>query len=174
MTASVILAELDAVLRRVPTLPERLADLLMAPRVLLHGQGRAGLALQALAMRLGQMGRDAHWLHDIAPPPLRPGDLFLANASTGDLPTSVALLHRARQLGARTAVLTGVQQGPALDEADTVLHLPAQIRTGCSKLPLGGQYEAALWIIGDLAISILLQRLSPQPETLANGHVNLG
>lgn len=174
MMASVILAELDTVLRSVPTLPERLANLLMAPRVLLHGQGRAGLALQALAMRLGQMGRDAHWLHDTAPPPLRAGDLFLANASAGDLPTSVALLRRARQLGANTAVLTGVQHGPALDEADTVLHLPAQVGIGCSKLPLGGQYEAALWIIGDLAISILLDRLREKPEILANGHINLG
>ena len=174
MTASGIVAELDAVLRGVPSLPERLADLLLAPRVLMHGQGRAGLALQALAMRLGQMGRDAHWLHDVAPPPLRPGDLFLANASSGDLPTAVALLHRARQVGARTAVLTGVKEGPALDAADTVLHLPAQVRTGRSELPLGGQYEAALWIIGDLAVSILLQRLVLPPEILADGHVNLG
>ncbi len=173
MTPSGILAELATVLEAASNLPETLAGLLLAPRVLIHGQGRAGLALQALAMRLGQMGRDAHWLGDIAPPPLRPGDLFLANASSGDLPTSVALLQRASQLGAHTAVLTAAAKGPALDAADTVLRIPAATRTG-SVLPLGGQYEAALWLLGDLAVHILMGRLGVTSSDLAARHVNLG
>jgi 6-phospho-3-hexuloisomerase len=169
-----ILAELRQVLAAAADLPEQLAEVLSAPRVLIHGQGRAGLVLQGLAMRLGQMGRDAHWLGDTAPRPLRPGDAFLANASAGDLPTSVALLARARALGARTAVLTAAAAGPALDVAETVLRLPAQTRAGESVLPLGGQYELALWVVCDLAVGILLARLGIPPQRLADGHVNLG
>lgn len=174
MSPAGIAAELQAVLDAAPDLPDRLAALLLAPRVILHGHGRAGLALRGLAMRLGQLGRDAHWLGDTAPPPLRPGDLFLANASTGELPTSVALLARARALGAHTAVLTAAQSGPALDHADTVLHLPAQTWEGRSCLPLGGQYELALWCLGDLAIGRLMSQLGIDPGRLAQGHVNLG
>lgn len=174
MNPAGIAAELRTVLDAAPDLPDRLAELLLAPRVLLYGQGRAGLALRGLAMRLGQLGRDAHWLADTAPAPLRPGDLFLANASTGDLPTSVALLARARSLGAHTAVLTAAPSGPALDHADTVLHLPAQTCEGESCLPLGGQYELALWCLGDLAADRLMRRLGIGPDRLAQGHVNLG
>ena len=173
MTPAGILAELATVLHDASTTPERLADLLLAPRVLIHGQGRAGLAMQALAMRLGQMGRDAHWLGDTAPPPLRPGDLLLVNASSGDLPTSVALLRRGQEIGARTALLTAAHDGPAFRYADTVLHIPAATLQG-STLPLGGQYELVLWLLGDLAVDIMMDRLGLTPADLAAGHVNLG
>jgi D-arabinose 5-phosphate isomerase GutQ len=173
-TAKAVLAEIDAIFEAAPDLPERLATLLMAPRVLLYGQGRTGLCLRALTMRLAQMGRDAHWLADTAPAPLRPGDLFLANAARGDLPSAVATLAKARSLGAHTAVITAAKEGPALAHADEVLHLPAQTWDGASVLPLGGQYEMALWLLGDLAIDILMARLAVSPERLAAGHVNVG
>lgn len=174
MTPAGIAAELQTVLDAAPDLPDRLAELLLAPRVILHGQGRAGLALRGLAMRLGQLGRDVHWLADTAPAPLRRGDLFLANASTGDLPTSVALLARARTLGAHTAVLTAAQSGPALDHADTTLYLPAQTWEGESCLPLGSQYELALWCLGELTVDRMMRRLGIGPGRLVQGHVNLG
>jgi 6-phospho-3-hexuloisomerase len=173
-TSQALLAEIGAVFDAAPDLPARLATLLMAPRVLLYGQGRTGLCLRALTMRLAQMGRDAHWLTDTAPAPLRPGDVFLANAARGDLPSATAMLVKARSLGARTAVITAATEGPALDHADEILHLPAQTWDGDSLLPLGGQYEMALWLLGDLAIDILMARLDVSAERLAAGHVNVG
>lgn len=174
MTPDGVLDEVRAVFAAAPELPARLADLLMAPRVLLYGQGRTGLCMRALTMRLAQLGRDAHWLADTAPAPLRPGDLFLANAARGDLPSAVALLARARALGVRTAVITAAESGPALEQADEVLLLPAQTWSGPSALPLGGQYELALWLLGDLAIDIMMQRLGLTADRLATRHVNLG
>ena len=178
MNPATALAEIADVLAGSPDLPQRLADLLDAPRVLVYGSGRTGLALRALTMRLAQMGRDAHFLLDTAPPPLRPGDLFLVNASRGDLASAVALLHRARAVGATTAVITAVTEGPALDAADTVLHLPAEtwstLAPGQSVLALGGQYELALWLLGDLAVQLLMAKHGISPERLAAGHVNLG
>jgi 6-phospho-3-hexuloisomerase len=175
MTPAGVLDDVRRVLEAAADLPERLADLLEAPRVLIYGQGRTGLALRALAMRLGQMGRDAHFLLDTAPPPLRPGDLFLVNASRGDLASAVALLKRARELGVRTALITAAQEGPALNEADVTLLLPAETwSTDGATLPLGGQYELALWVLGDLAVEILMRRHGVSLERLAAGHVNLG
>ena len=174
MTPDGVLDEVRAVLSAAPGLPARLAELLMAPRVLIYGQGRTGLCMRALTMRLAQLGRDAHWLADTAPAPLRPGDLFLANAARGDLPSAVALLARARALGVRTAVITAAETGPALDHADEVLRLPGQTWAGRSALPLGGQYELALWLLGDLAIDIVMTRLGLAADQLAAGHVNLG
>jgi 6-phospho-3-hexuloisomerase len=174
MTPDTILTELSGVFAEAPDLAARLADLLEAPRVLVYGQGRTGLALRALTMRLAQMGRDAHFLLDTAPAPLRPGDLFLVNAARGDLASATALLARARLLGATTAVITAAHEGPALDHADTVLRIPAQTWEGASVLPLGGQYELALWMLGDLAVDLLMQRLGVDAEQLAAGHVNLG
>lgn len=174
MTPDAILRELGTVFAQVPDLAGRLADELMAPRTLVYGGGRTGLALRALTMRLAQMGRDAHFLLDTAPPPLRPGDLFLANAARGDLASATALLARARSVGARAVVITAADHGPALDQADLVLRLPAQTWDGASVLPLGGQYELALWMLGDLAVDVLMRRLGVDAARLAAGHVNLG
>jgi len=174
MTPDGVLYELRAVFAAIPELPTRLANLLEAPRVLIYGQGRTGLALRALTMRLAQMGRDAHFLLDTAPAPLRPGDLFLVNAARGDLASATALLARARTLGVRTAVITAAETGPALDHADDILRIPAQTWDGGSALPLGGQYELALWLLGDLAVDILMRRHAVSAERLAAGHVNLG
>ena len=174
MNPNAVLDELRTVFAAAPELPQRLADLLLAPRVLLYGQGRTGLALRALTMRLAQLGRDAHFLLDTAPAPLRAGDLFLVNAARGDLASAVALLARARTLGATTAVITGVDSGPALDHADDILRIPAQTWEGASALPLGGQYELALWLLGDLAVDLLMRRLRLTADLLAAGHVNLG
>ena len=170
MTPNGVLDEVRSVFAAASELPARLAALLLAPRILLYGQGRTGLCMRALTMRLAQLGRDAHWLADTAPPPLRPGDLFLANAARGDLPSAVALLARARALGVRTAVITAAETGPALEWADEVLRLPGQTWTGLSSLPLGGQ----LWLLGDLAVDILMSRLGLGADRLAAGHVNLG
>lgn len=174
MNPNGVLDELRTVFAAAPDLPQRLADLLLAPRALLYGQGRTGLALRALTMRLAQLGRDAHFLLDTAPAPLRPGDLFLVNAARGDLASAVALLARARDLGATTAVITGVATGPALDHADAILRIPAQTWDGASALPLGGQYKLALWLLGDLAVDLLMRRLGIAADRLAAGHVNLG
>ncbi|UFN49441.1 6-phospho-3-hexuloisomerase [Roseomonas sp. OT10] len=175
------LDELHGVFARLPagTLDAAVEAVEAAPRLLLWGAGRAGLALQALAMRLHQSGRDAHWLGDVTVPPLRPGDLLLVNASRGDLPRAVALLRQAGPLGVQRAVLTAAAAGPALDAADLVLRLPAQAWEGDgapvpSTLPMGGQYELALWLFGDLLIRRLAARAGQEMSGLAARHANLG
>jgi hypothetical protein len=69
---------------------------------------------------------------------------------------------RASLLGVTTEVVTAGHEGPA------------QTSEGTSVLPLGGQYELALWMLGDLAVDLLMQRLGVDAEQLAAGHVNLG
>lgn len=171
-----ILAEQAEVFARLPaaTLDAAVDAIATAPRVLLWGQGRAGYALMALAMRLFHLGRDAHWVGGIATPPLRAGDLLLANASRGDLPSTTAFLRHARRLGARSAVITGVEAGAALEAADLVLHLPAQSWEGASRLPMGGQYELALWLLGELIVERLMQRDRLDAAGLATRHGMIG
>jgi 6-phospho-3-hexuloisomerase len=167
-----ILAEQAAVFARIApeTLEAAVSAIAAAPRVLLWAQGRTGYALMALAMRLFHLGRDAHWVAGITTPPLRAGDLLIANASRGDLPSTTAFLKHARALGARSVVLTGVEAGAALDAADIVLRIPAQTWEGASVLPMGGQYEIALWLFGELIVQRLMERDGMDAAALAARH----
>ncbi|MGG5819949.1 hypothetical protein [Falsiroseomonas sp. HW251] len=171
-----ILAEQAALFAGIPaeTLEAAVEAIAAAPRVLVWGNGRTGYALMGLAMRLFHLGRDAHWVGGITTPPLRAGDLLLANAARGDLPSTVAFLRHARSLGARCAVLTAAERGAALDAADLVLRLPAQTWDGGSVLPLGGQYELALWLFGDLVVQRLMERDGIPAGDLAARHGTIG
>lgn len=174
--AAPILAEQAALFAQVPAaaLEAAVEAIAAAPRILVWGHGRTGFALMGLTMRLAHLGRDAHWLGGITTPPLRQGDLLLANAARGDLPSTVAFLRHARGFGVRTAVLTAAEAGPALDAADLVLRLPGQTWEGDSALPLGGQYELALWIFGDLIVQRLMQRDGVSAAELAARHGTIG
>jgi 6-phospho-3-hexuloisomerase len=167
-----ILAEQAAVFARLPsaTLDAAVAAIEAAPRVLLWGQGRTGYALMGLAMRLFHLGRDAHWVGGATTPPLRAGDLLVVNAARGDLPSGTAFLRHARALGARGAVITAADSGPALEAADLVLRIPAQTWEGSSILPMGGQYEIALWLFSDLVVQRLMERGGVDAAALAARH----
>lgn len=171
-----LLAEQAEVFARLPaaTLEAAVAAIARAPRVLLWGQGRAGFALMALAMRLVHLGRDAHWLGGLATPPLRAGDLLVVNASRGDLPSSTAFLRHARGLGARGAVITAAGTGAALAAADEVWRLPAQSWEGASLLPMGGQYELALWLFGELVVQRLMEEGGITAAAMAARHATIG
>ncbi len=171
-----ILAEQAEVFARLPaaTLDAAVEAIAAAPRVLLWGQGRTGYALMALTMRLFHLGRDAHWVGGLTTPPLRVGDLLVVNAARGDLPSATAFLRHARMLGARSAVLTAAESGAALDAADQVWRIPAQTWEGASRLPMGGQYEIALWLFGELVVERLMEREGITPAGLMARHGTIG
>ena len=77
-----------------------------ARRVFLAGVGRNGLVLQAFAMRLMHLGVDAHFVGQLSAPPIGAGDLMIAAASIGSLPSLAALIATARRNGARALVIS--------------------------------------------------------------------
>jgi 6-phospho-3-hexuloisomerase len=171
-----ILAEQASVFARIPpeTLDSAVSAIAAAPRVLVWGAGRTGFALMGLAMRLGHLGLDAHWLPGVTTPPLRPGDLLVTNASRGDLPSATAFLRQARTLGATGAIFTAAESGAALEAAQLVWRIPAQAWEGDSVLPMGGQYEIALWLFCDLVVARLMAWAGRSAADLAARHATVG
>ncbi len=77
-----------------------------AKRIVVFGLGREGLQMRGFAMRLFHMGRDVAVWGDMTTPAVGMGDLFIASAGPGDLPTAQTLVEIARKAGARTALVT--------------------------------------------------------------------
>ncbi len=179
--AKPLLAEADEVLARMPeselgALVEAIAQ---ARRVLLYGQGRTGLVMQALAMRLYHLGLEAHVVGAMTAPPVATGDLFLVNAATGDLPTGLALMRTARGAGARVALVTARPESAAGGLADLVLRLPAQTLandldpTTRSAMPMGSQYELVLFLVCELLVLDLSRALGTDFAAMRGRHANL-
>lgn len=178
--ADAALAELAAALRGVdPAATERAAAAIAgARRVVLAGCGREGLMMRALAQRLFHLGLDVGVQGDVTCPPVGPGDLFFASSGPGRLATMAALMGVARGAGARVLLLTAEPEGPDAALADDLLVIPAQTMArdsgpAVSVLPMGSLFEGAMFLLFELMLLDLRDRLVVSPEAMRARHTNL-
>ena len=150
-----------------------------AGRILIHGAGREGLMMRALAMRLYHLGLNAHVVGEMDAPPVGPGDLLLVASGPGSLPTILALVQMARQAGARTACITAQPTGPVPAACDLAVTIPAQTMAdddsprATSVLPMGSVFEGALFLMSEAMILALRDRLGLAPDAMRARHTNL-
>jgi len=87
-------------------------------------------------------------------------------------------LHVARRDGARTLVVTAQPSGPCPAAADLVLAVPAQTMAddrgaSTSVLPMGSLYEGALYVLFEIMIVKLRERLGVSAGAMRANHTNL-
>ena len=177
------LRALDDLAGVVGALPTDAADALIdalatSKRIAIYGAGREGLQMRGFAMRLFHMGRDVAVWGDMTTPALGAGDLFIASAGPGDLPTAKTLVEIARRGGARTALVTAQPAGALAKHVDVVTFIPAQTMANdqsgrLSVLPMGSLFETAQMIVFELVILKLRPRFSETSETMRARHTNL-
>lgn len=150
-----------------------------ARRVVVFGGGREKLQIMGFAMRLFHMGLAVAVEGDMTTPPVGPGDLFLVTCGPGEISTALALMGVARAAGAKILLITAQPQGRAAALADFILHLPAQTMADdqgakrSSVLPMGSLYEGALFVLFEVMVLKLIERLRIGPEAMRANHTNL-
>jgi 6-phospho-3-hexuloisomerase len=150
-----------------------------ARRVVVFGGGREKLQIMGFAMRLYHMGLAVAVEGDMTTPPVGQGDLFLVTCGPGEISTALALMGVARQAGATVLLITAQPGGRAAALADCVLHLPAQTMADDrgparrSVLPMGSLYEGALFVLFEVMVLKLIERLQIVPEAMRANHTNL-
>ena len=164
-------------------MPENALDglidaIVVAKRIVVFGLGREGLQMRGFAMRLFHMGRDVAVWGDMTTPALGVGDLFIASAGPGDLPTAHTLVEIARKGGARTALVTAQPAGGLAKRVDIITIIPAQTMANdkggkLSVLPMGSLFETAQMIALELVILKLRPRLNETSESMRARHTNL-
>jgi 6-phospho-3-hexuloisomerase len=115
---------------------------------------------------------------DMTTPHLGAGDLLIVSAGPGHFSTVEALMGVARRDGARTLVVTAQPDGACARAADLVLSIPAQTMaddTGAavSVLPMGSLYEGAQYILFEVMILMLRDKLGVSPQAMRANHTNL-
>jgi 6-phospho-3-hexuloisomerase len=149
-----------------------------AKRVALHGVGREGLMMRGFAMRLFHLGLDAHVVGDMTTPALGSGDLLIVSAGPGQFATISAFIEVARKAGARTACVTAQPDGATSKAADLVFHLPAQTMANdqggkLSILPMGSLFEGVQYVLFELLILRLREKLGRTADFMRANHTNL-
>ncbi len=154
------------------------AEVAAAKRIALYGVGREGLQIKGFAMRLFHLGLRVAMVGDMTTPPVGAGDLLIVSAGPGGFSTVDALMGVARGAGARTLLVTAQPRGSASQLADTVLAIPAQTMAddngpAVSVLPMGSLFEGAQYILFEIMILHLRDRLGVTPEAMRANHTNL-
>lgn len=147
-------------------------------RIALYGVGREGLMIKTLAMRLFHLGLDAHLVGDMTTPPLATGDLLIVSAGPGHFSTCRALIEVSRAAGAETLCVTAEPQGRTAQEADHLIHLPAQTMARdsgnkVSVLPMGSLYEGVMFLFFEILILDLQKQLGLSAQAMRANHTNL-
>ncbi len=174
------LQELSAVFDRID---ERAVDAAVevmgdAARIALYGVGREGLQIKGLAMRLFHLGLKASVVGDMTTPPVGKGDLLIVSAGPGSFSTVLGLMGEAKAAGAKTMVVTAQPNGEAAGRADYVLTIPAQTMADdrgarTSVLPMGSLFEGAQYVLFEVIVLKLKERLAISAETMRANHTNL-
>lgn len=175
------IAELGTVFDRIDDtkVDDAVEAIASAGTTVVFGGGRERLQIMGFAMRLYHMGVPVAVEGDMTTPPVGPGDLFLVTVGPGEISTAVALIEVARKAGAKVLVVTAQPEGRASKMADQILHLPAQTMADdqgparTSVLPMGSLYEGALFVLFEVMILKLRERLAVTPEAMRDRHTNL-
>ena len=155
-----------------------IAEIADAKTIALYGVGREGLQIKGLAMRLFHLGLKVAMVGDMTTPHLGRGDLLIVSAGPGYFSTVDGLMSVARKAGARTLLVTAQPDGACAKAADTVLAVPAQTMaddkgTSVSVLPMGSLFEGAQYILFEVMILMLRDRLGVTAEAMRANHTNL-
>lgn len=154
-------------------------------KVFVHGVGREGLMLKAFCMRLFHLGLSAHVVGDVTAPPISAGDLLVASAGPGAFSTVDAICRVSKSASARIVLITA-QPGSGSEAsllADAVAYLPGQTMAddeaegaGASaelRLPMGSVYEGAMFVLFEMVVVKLAEKLGRTPAELRSLHTNL-
>src|SRR5690606_8035889 len=106
------------------------AEIIKAKKVILIGVGREGLSTRAFTMRLMHLGIDSHWIWDETTPALGEGDLLIATSGCGEIGHIHYVVEKAKEHGARVALVTGDPYKKTAAIADLTLFLPAAVYLG--------------------------------------------
>ncbi len=175
------LGELGTVVRQIDrgAIEAACRQISTARKVVLYGCGREGLQLRGFAMRLFHLGLDVAMQGDMITPPVGAGDLLIVSDGPGRLATVAALVRVAREAGASVLLLTAEPEAEIARQADLVLTIPAQTMArdrgaaASSVLPMGSVYEGALFLLFEIMVLDLKQRLDVSPAALRARHTNL-
>lgn len=175
------LKELESVFSRLDDARvDEVVDVIAKARsTVVFGGGRERLQIMGFAMRLYHMGVPVAVEGDMTTPPVGPGDVFLVTVGPGEISTALALIGVAKEAGATVVVITAQPNGRAPRMADLVLHLPAQTMADdqgaarTSLLPMGSLYEGALFVLFEIMVLKLRERVSITPEAMRARHTNL-
>ncbi len=174
-----ITAELNATLALVPDAAVSAAiDLLRAaPRVFVAGEGRSGMVMRMLAVRLMHLDLPVFVAGETITPGVAAGDVLVACSGSGATAVTCLFAESAAKIGARVVALTARADSRLATCASLVVDIPAphkgNAREAGSRQYGASLFEQAALILCDAMVLELQQARGASHDELWRRHANL-
>ena len=153
--------------------------LLEADEIFCAGAGRSGFQVRGFAMRLMHMGRKSYVVGETCTPNITENGLLVICCGSGTTKSLVSHANKAKETGARIALITINPDSVIARLADAVITIPAvspksDVQGAVKSVqPMGSLFEQCEGIYLDIVIMILMERLGLDSDTMFGRHANL-
>ena len=179
--ASVVLNELHHTLSRIDIQKANefveLVD--QAQEVFCAGAGRSGFQVKGFAMRLMHMGISSYEVGETCTPNIRENGLLVICSGSGETKSVVNHANKAKEVGAKIALITINPESTIAKLADVVVEIsapsPKSAKQGDIKSiqPMGSLFEQSEGIFMDISIMMLMEKRNLDSDTMFGRHANM-
>lgn len=179
--ASVVLNELHHTLSRIDIQrANEFVELVdQAQEVFCAGAGRSGFQVKGFAMRLMHMGINSYVVGETCTPNIRENGLLVICSGSGETKSLVNHANKAKEVGAKIALITINPESTIARLADVVVEIsapsPKSAKQGDIKSiqPMGSLFEQSEGIFMDISIMMLMEKRNLDSDTMFGRHANM-
>ena len=176
-----VIKELEAALASIdPAATEQFAGLLLdADEIFCAGAGRSGFQIRGFAMRLMHMGLKSYMVGETCTPNITENGLLVICSGSGTTKSLVSHAAKAKEVGAKVALITINPESVIGKTADVVIKIPAvspksDVQGAVKSVqPMGSLFEQSEGIYMDIVIMMLMEKLGMDSDTMFGRHANL-
>lgn len=148
-----------------------------AQRIFVAGEGRSGLVIRMVAMRLMHLGSQVYVVGETITPAIKQDDLLIDCSGSGSTEHIWEIAQKAKEIGANVISVTTQINSPLAKIADLVIEIDAAAKQDRSnqhsKQFAGSLFEQSTLLLFDALFHILSHNLNKNAETLWERHTNL-
>lgn len=150
-----------------------------ADEVFCAGAGRSGFQVKGFAMRLMHMGIHSYVVGETCTPNISENGVLVICSGSGETKSLVNHANKAKEVGAKIALITINPESSIAKLADAVIEIsapsPKSAKQGDIKSiqPMGSLFEQSEGIFMDIAVMMLMEKRHMTSETMFGRHANM-
>lgn len=179
--AKTVLNELQHTLLSIDTKKtEQFVELVdQADEIFCAGAGRSGFQVKGFAMRLMHMGKKSYVVGETCTPNIKEDGILVICSGSGETKSLVNHAQKAKEVGAKLALITINPESTIGKMADVVIEIsapsPKSAKEGQIKSiqPMGSLFEQSEGLFMDIAIMMLMEKNHIDSDTMFGRHANM-
>ena len=145
-----------------------------AGSIFIGGAGRSLLVSRFFAMRLVHSGYSVYMIGEVVTPAIKAGDLLLLVSGSGGTATLLPFVKKAKEVGAKLAVVSMKKSSAMADVADLVIQVGQDDSFPLVKgMPMGSQFELSTLLYLEAVIGDIIEAKGLTEEGMRAIHANL-